>query len=461
MLEVLLYAVGVVVFLVALMLSIALHELGHLYAAKAFGCRVSKYMVGFGRTIWSRRIGETEYGVKLVPLGGFVKIIGMLPPGTGRERRISRGLVVEEAEPVILRRSGAGPFSRIVSRSRAVEFGLVEPSDRDRLFYKLPPGKKALVMLAGPAVNIALAFACLLSVHSIHGVRTTEPTGRAVVAAVSDCVIPESEGRGVCEEGDPVSPAKASGLEPGDEIVGFNGRPVGSWEQLSGMIHQNLDREMSLVVVRADADGRTERVALTPVPTVVMDRDLDGDGMPVRVGFVGIEPESHQLVTRHGPVYTVQRMAEMTATAVRTIVELPQRVWNVVLAVAGVEERSQDGPMSVIGGSRMAGEIVASDDAGLDVGNKAAMLGMVIGSFNLFIGVFNLVPLLPLDGGHIAGAAWEGLRRRTARILRRPDPGFVDVARQLPIAYAMGLVLLAMTLVLMIGDVVVPLRSDL
>lgn len=213
---VLLYVTGVLLFLGALFVSIALHELGHLHYAKKFGCRVSQYMVGFGPTIWSKKINDTEYGVKLIPLGGYVKIIGMFPPKTEREKLIAGGQAVpalapahsahsaqEEQqvqqdrlkqttaeEPLVLRKSNTGLFAQMVSQTRAAEFELVEPGDENRLFYKLPVSKKVLVMLAGPAVNIALAFVCFCGVYGIYGVHSVEPTGAAVVSAIGDCVVP-------------------------------------------------------------------------------------------------------------------------------------------------------------------------------------------------------------------------------------------------------------------------------
>lgn len=482
--SVLLYALGVVIFLGAIFVSIALHELGHLYYAKKFGCRVSQYMVGFGPTVWSwrpaRRLttrtlaggsqedggrteqSDTEYGIKLIPLGGYVKIIGMFPPETDREKVISRGEAKPSSAapaleaPLTLRRSNTGLFAQLVSQTRAAEFELVGPGDHDRLFYKLPVTKRILVMLAGPGINIALAFLCFSAVFGLYGTRDTAPTGRAVVAMVSDCVIPETENRVVCRDGDPVAPARAVGLQPGDEIVSFNGQAVTSWNHLSALIHSNGADPMRLKVFR---DGKY--VQLPQTHTVLMSRDLDGTGRREMVGFLGVEPESQQIITRHGPIFTMMRMGDMTAHAVSSIADLPARVGNVALAVLGQGERSQDGPMSVIGGSRLAGEVAASDAEGLDVGGKAALLVLVVGSFNLFIGVFNLIPLLPLDGGHIAGAAWEGTRRSLARVFRRPDPGFVNVARQLPLAYCLGFALIAMSLVLMIGDIVAPLRSGL
>lgn len=437
-----LYALGVLIFLFAIMASIALHELGHLHYAKKFGCRVSQYMVGFGPTVWSRRKGETEYGIKLIPLGGYVKIIGMFPPATKEQADIAAGHAVPLAAS-----SAATDEQERISRG-----------DRDRLFYKLPPTKKILVMLAGPGVNIGIAFLCFLAVFGVYGTHDVVPTGRPVVAAVSDCVIPEHENRSVCQPGDQAGPGKEAGLEPGDEIVSFNGARVSSWDQLSALIHANGSGTMDIVVVRGG-----EEVALRQARSVAMPRDLDGagPGKAATVGFVGISPESETVVTHHGPLYVMERMGEMTAHAVTSVADLPGRVFNVAQAILGLDQRSQDGPMSVIGGSRLAGEVASSQATGLDVAGKAALLGMVIGSFNLFIGIFNLIPLLPLDGGHIAGAAYEGIRRRLARLLKRPDPGHINVAAQLPLAYCLGFALLAMSMVLMIGDVIVPLKSGL
>lgn len=478
---ILLYGLGVLVFLIAIMASIALHELGHLHYAKKFGCRVSEYMVGFGPTLWSRRRGECEYGLKLIPLGGYVKIIGMFPPATKEQAGIAAGHVASRAagsapdreqqralgdgtastaeqSTLRLRRSNTGLFALMVSQTRAAEFELIEPGDRDRLFFKLPTTKKILVMLAGPGVNIALAFLCFLVVFGVYGTRELVPTGQPVIAAVSDCVIPETENRVACRPGDPVGPGRAAGLESGDRIVAFNGVQVTSWDHLSALIQANGAGPMDLVVARGG-----EELVLPRTHSVAILRDLDGPGpgQPAVVGFVGINPESRTLVTRHGPLYVMARMGEMTAHAVVSVVGLPGRVANVAQAILGVEQRAPDGPMSVIGGFRIAGEVASSQAQGLDVAGKAAMLGMIVGSFNLFIGVFNLIPLLPLDGGHIIGAAWEGTRRRLARLFKRPDPGFVNVAAQLPLAYCLGLALLAMSLVLMIGDVLVPLRSGL
>ena len=127
------YTLGVVLFVVGVAASIGLHELGHMVPAKKFGVKGTQYFIGFGRTVWSRRRGETEYGVKAVPLGGYVKLVGMLPPGP-------------EDDPSRIRKSNTGMFTQLISDARAAEYELVEPGDEERLFYRLPWWKKVIVM---------------------------------------------------------------------------------------------------------------------------------------------------------------------------------------------------------------------------------------------------------------------------------------------------------------------------
>jgi membrane-associated protease RseP (regulator of RpoE activity) len=174
------------------------------------------------------------------------------------------------------------------------------------------------------------------------------------------------------------------------------------------------------------------------------------------VGFLGVEPVATVTIPTGGPWYTLDRMGEMTVDSLKALGQLPVKVWEVAQAIVGVRERGQDSPVSIVGGGRLAGEVVSSDE--LTAGDATGFLLVLIGGFNLFLGLFNLLPLLPLDGGHIAGALYEAARRGIARVRGRPDPGYVDVARLLPVAYAVGAALLVMGLVLIVGDLVVPVR---
>ncbi|WP_028651119.1 M50 family metallopeptidase [Nocardioides halotolerans] len=442
------YALGVVIFFGSILISIGLHELGHMIPAKAFGGKVTQYFIGFGPTVWSRRRGETEYGVKAIPLGGYVKIVGMLPPGAEQLGTVTYD---EQGNQVTkIRKSNTGLFTQLISDARAAEWELIGPEDEPRLFYKMPWWKKVVVMAGGPSVNIAIAFFLFWGVFAFYGNPADREidAGQPAISHVSDCVIPYTEQRTTCEPGDPVSPAAQAGLERGDVITSFNGTAISSYDQLSELIRANADGE---AVIGYTRDGTA---AEATVHTLIQSRpDSDGSGM-VEVGFLGIQPTTH-LVTG-GPLYTTVQMGYTAEQTVEAVIRLPQRVWGVGKAIIGLQDRDEDSPVSIVGGSRLAGETVSLE--GFPVQQKIVYLLMLIGGFNFFIGAFNFIPLLPLDGGHIASALWEAVRRGLARLRGRPDPGHVDAARLLPVAYVMASFMLAMSVVLIVGDFVVPLH---
>ena len=453
----LLYLLGVVIFAVAILASIGLHELGHMIPAKRFGGKVTQYFIGFGPTVWSRQKGETEYGVKAIPLGGYVKIVGMLPPGAADALSAAGDEVTTDAEGrqvVRVRKSNTGMFTQLISDARAAEWETIRPEDADRLFYKMPWWKKVIVMAGGPTVNILIAFFIFWGVFGLYGERTIEPdAGRPVLDEVSQCVIPYVDNRTTCKDSDPVSPAVQAGLQPGDVITTFNGTPVTDWDQLRTLIRDNDDGR---AVIGYDRDGR--ELTGTTSTTVEARPDSGADETLHQVGFLGVTPTSHIQVTTGGPIYTVQQMGTMAEETVKALGTLPVKVWGVAEAIVGVKDRAQDSPVSIVGGGRLAGETVS--EKGFPVTEKTVFLLMLIAGFNFFIGMFNFVPLLPLDGGHIAGALWEALRRGLARLRGRPDPGYVDVARLLPVAYVVASCLLVMGLVLIVGDLVVPLHLE-
>ena len=425
------YALGVVVFIIGVAASIALHEVGHMWPAKKFGIKVTQYFVGFGKTLWSVKRGETEYGVKAIPLGGYVKLVGMLPPERGKD-------------PHELRRSDTGLFSQLISDARHAEYEHVTDADRDRLFYTKPAWQKLIVMSGGPLVNVLIAAVLFTVVISGFGIE--EPT--TTVKVVADCAIPDSEAGRTCTDADPVTPARKAGLQPGDTIVAFNGRPVESWPELTQRIRSNGDRVATLGIER---DGqRLERQAST---TVLARVSLEDPKKTQKVGFLGIEPE-HAYV-RHGLPTVAAVMGDYSKATIDVIVHLPQRMVDVAKAAVGAP-RKADGPISVVGASRVAGELVTIDEPTWR--ERAVRILALLASLNIFLALFNFIPLLPLDGGHIAGAIWEAVRRGWARVRGRPDPGYVDVARMLPVAYAVGVVLIAMGALLIYADIVNPVR---
>lgn len=448
----LLYLLGVLFFVVAILVSIGLHELGHMIPAKAFGGKVTQYFIGFGPTVWSKQVGETEYGLKAIPLGGYVKIVGMLPPGAEQVADEVEEYVDEHGDVqqmVRVRKSNTGMFTQLISDARAAEWELVEPGDEDRLFYKMSWWKKVIVMAGGPTVNILIAFFLFAGVFATYG-NAGDPTISTEVSEVQACLVPAEEDGRECtaeELAESPTPAAEAGIEVGDEFVSFNGVAVTDWRQLQDLIRANGDGEATVVVLR---DG--EEVTLT-TRTTVTPRFLTAEAEePEPVGFLGVRPDAYP--TTGGPLYTLDQMGTMTVEVVKSLATLPVKVFDVAQAIVGLEDRDPEGPVSIVGGGRIAGETAAHEEIpGTD---KIVSLLMLVAGFNFFIGMFNFLPLLPLDGGHIASALWEAVRRGVARVRGRPDPGYVDAAKLLPVAYVVASVMLVFGVVLIIGDLVVP-----
>lgn len=426
-------ALGIALFVLGILVSIALHEVGHLVPAKRSGVKVTQYMVGFGPTLWSTRRGETEYGVKWIPLGGYIRMIGMFPPAPG-------------ADPRRLRRASTGPFAQLVEDARTASLEEIAPGDEPRTFYRQPVRRKLLIMLGGPLMNLLLAAVLFTLVLSVIGVPTSAPLSQVGtrLATVSSCVLPPGANR-ACVPGDRPTPAAAAGLRPGDTIVGFEGEPVDQWEELSSRIRQAGGRTVSLRVER-DGQSRDVPVALTTTPR---------EGQ--QVGFLGVSPQSPPPVLQRRPLGDVPAlMWNFTVLTGKAMLGIPQRMVGVWEAAFGGAERDPMGPIGVVGVSRIGGEVAAMPD--VPVSFKAVEFLNLLASLNMALFVFNLLPLLPLDGGHAAGALWEGLRRTLARVRGRPDPGPVDVARLLPLAYGVAVLLVGMSVLLLYADVVNPIR---
>jgi membrane-associated protease RseP (regulator of RpoE activity) len=243
------------------------------------------------------------------------------------------------------------------------------------------------------------------------------------------------------------SPAAEAGVLPGDRIVSFNGQEVSTWDELVPLIQGNGDGTAVIGLVR---DG--QQLSVTTNTTVKSVRSVDDATRFVDAGFLGVQ--STVVKERHGLLFTMDRMGEMTWHTVEALGQLPVKVWGVAKAVVGLEERDPNSPVSVVGAGRVAGEVTS--DTSSPAVERTVFLVSLLAGLNLFVGMFNFIPLLPLDGGHIAGALYEGVRRGVAKVLGRPDPGFVDVAKLLPVAYVMAGVLLVMSFVLIAGDIVAP-----
>jgi membrane-associated protease RseP (regulator of RpoE activity) len=378
-----------------------------------FGMKVTRFFVGFGPTLWSFKRGETEYGLKGIPLGGFCKIVGMTPHDDD-----------------------------------------VEPADEPRAMWRFPVWKRTIVMSAGSVTHFALAVVALWLAAVFMGLPnpeypTTEEQARnePAVVTLADCVVVENVSR-ACQPGDPASPAAAT-LRDGDRITGINGTPVASWNDMLNAVRVTPPGPAT---VSYERDGVTAQARIDLAS--VQRPPLTDDGGPVTAVSalgVGLRVEKPTMVT-YGPVdafgatadYT-GNMAVATFQAMKRIPEKIPALWN---SITGAE-RDIDTPISVVGASRLGGEAVANDAWQLFV--------LLFISLNFFIGVFNLLPLLPLDGGHIAIAWFERARTWVFARFGRPDPGRVDYLKLMPLTYAVILIGGVFTLLTVTADVVNPI----
>ncbi|WP_157535613.1 M50 family metallopeptidase [Microbacterium sp. Root1433D1] len=433
--EFLLYLAGILFMLIGLGLSIGLHEVGHLVPAKLFGVRVGQYMIGFGPRLWSRRIGETEYGFKLLPLGGFISMSGMYPAS-------------KSSGPA------SGVFRSLIQDARSANDETIAEGAEDRVFYRLPVWKRVVVMLGGPAMNLVLATVIFTVLLSGIGLQQ----GTTTIASVTECVVPAGSTATECTPDDPASPAAEAGIKPGDVIVSVDGQPVSTFAEATTIVQAAPGETLDMVVRR---DGAEKSLHLTPIEAerTITDASgqpvLDDAGKPVvkEVGYVGMGAQMGyvQQPLTAGP----EMAADSTARVASMIVTLPVRLWDVGVSLVTGGERDPNGPLSVVGVGRLAGEVAATDAPIL---NRFAFLLGLLGSLNIALFVFNLIPLLPLDGGHIVVALWDGIKRAWAKLFRRPPPAPVDATKLVPLTVVVAVLLIAMGALLLVADLFNPVN---
>jgi membrane-associated protease RseP (regulator of RpoE activity) len=413
---------GIFVFAVGILISIGLHEFGHMATAKAFGMKVTRYFIGFGPTLFSFRRGETEYGVKPIPFGAFVKIVGMTPQDDD-----------------------------------------VEPGDEKRAMWRYPVWKRTIVMSAGSMAHFMLGFVILWGVFAFVPRPDSDATDRAParVDSVLPCVstqfaLDSQTGQPkTCVEGtDPASAAAAIGLQPGDKILAVNGISVPTWAAMTEKIRASGGQTVSLTYER---NGQT--MTSFPVPIPSAQRPKLGVQKPANeitsadletVGQLGITPTVATITS--GPVRAIGDaknqtlfMFENTFVAMK---KFPEKVPKLFSALNG-GERDPETPISVVGASRIGGELFQKGEFGFFL--------LLLAGLNFFVGLFNLLPLLPLDGGHIAIAWFEKARTWLYARLGRPDPGRVDYMKLMPVTYAVILVFGGFTLLTLAADIVNPI----
>jgi len=426
--------------------SIGFHEFGHFTWARKFGMRVPQFFVGFGPTVFSRRFGETEFGIKGVPLGGYIRIVGMIPPAEeGESKRATR-------------------MRSFIAEVRGQALNDVLPTDGDRVFYRKPWWQRVIVMFAGPFHNLILAvvfFTVVLVGFGVPGTTTT-------IASIPECVLPATSTATTCPDGAAPSPATVAGLQAGDRIVAIDGTQVSQiadtgqddavtgWKQVQDAIRTHTGTPVALTVER-DVDGRTQRVDLTVTPianTVRVDRDGDGeaDGTET-VGFIGVS--AAQTYVRQSVTAVPGFIGDTLARSVDKLAQIPQRVPQLFRATFLGEQRDPQGPIGVIGVSRISGEVFALHD--FTTTEKISTFFSLLAGMKLVLFLFNLLPIYPLDGGHVAGALYEKARATVARLRGRPDPGPFDIARLMPVAYVVAGMFLVLSGLLFVADIVNPI----
>ena len=398
---------GIVAFAVALLTSVMIHEAGHYLTAKRFGMKVTEFFLGFGARIWSFRRGETEFGIKAIPAGGYCKIVGMSP----REE--------------------------------------VAIEDHDRRFLSGTVPQRLIVLGAGSFLHFVLGFVLVLFLFSGLGTVRVLNT----VDEVVPCVLAEDESE--CAPNSPKSPASLAGIQTGDEIFAIrkvDQAPIESKMKWSEIVTEIRASANEVRIFTIDRGG--ERIDLT---LTIAERIRDGESF----GVIGVINELGQVRSGigEGMVESATFLKEVVVGSGQALVNLPKLIPALVEQTFGGAERDPEGLVGIVGAARTTGEATASDR--LDLTDKVTFFIIMIAGLNIFVGVFNLLPILPLDGGHMAVAIADGIRRTSARIRKKEMPAPLDVERLTPITLLVVVIMLSLTVLLLIADIINPVRLGL
>jgi membrane-associated protease RseP (regulator of RpoE activity) len=389
--------IGWVIFIVALLFSIMLHETGHFVVAKWFGMKATRYFVGFGPTIWSTWRGETEYGIKALPIGGFVKIVGMHS--------------LDDPD---------------------------DPEDELRAFRGQPAWQRILVLAAGSFMHFVLAFVLIAGLALSIGIENT-----TTLSTISPCVASNVTAldNGTCTASNPPSPAKLAGLQVGDTVVAFDGHPVSTWGQLSSVIPAAPAGSRATIIVLRHGKRLTLHTTLASVSG--------------RSGaYLGISPVSFRSESPLGAIdYAGITFAQVIAGSAKAVADLPGALPELFSKNRANTAAGQ--VSSVVGAAEDTGAAVAAD---IGWQYKLTFILLLIASLNIFVGAFNMLPLLPLDGGHIAVIVYERIRAFFARLRGRPDPGLANMAKLLPVSFSLFMIVVVFGVMLILADIINPVN---
>ena len=442
--ETLWYLGGIVFIALGIGLSIGLHELGHLWPAKKFGIKVPTYAIGFGPTLFKIQRGETTYAVKLIPLGGYISMIGMYPPEKAAGKNKSAAATDKKR----------GFFADMIFSARNAHSEHVTTADKNRMFYQLPVWKRTIIMFGGPFMNLALGV--LLMIVVISGIGNTQQS--TTIQQVMPCVIVQPRAVNECTDLDPASPASTAGLAAGDRIVSVNGLEIKTSADLS----KNLTAgRVAALVINPAGTKVSKTVAITPV--LASRAKLDVNGNPVLSADGQVALEDRAVI---GIIFGTERAPQPIGTALnqsgtaiaqvgQMILTLPSQLKDVAVSTFTGEKRNPNGAVSVVGIGQISGSISANDK--IDIVDKLSVGLSILASLNFALFGFNMLPLLPLDGGHIAGGVYEWIKRGLFKVLRKPAPGPVDTALLMPATWFIFVVLMAMSALLIIADLVNPI----
>ena len=376
---------GILAFVVALLLSVMVHEFGHYITARKFNMKVTEFFLGFGKRIWSFRKGETEYGIKAIPAGGYCKISGMTPDDA------------------------------------------MEPGEESRAFYIARSSKKLIVLGAGSFLHFVLGIVLLFTLLAGVGVNSLTSVVKEVV---------------------PDSSAVAAGFQQGDEIVSIGSEEISDWARGVELIRAADGGELSFTVLRS---GQSIELRATPRLT-----DVGGEQRYV----LGIINEVD--IKRFGVLKATQESFSITGSmmvqSVKSLALLPAKIPELWGQTFGGETRDVDGLVGVVGVARVSGETLASGDQNWN--QRIGTFLLIIASLNIFVGVFNLLPILPLDGGHMAVAIADQIRAFIARLRGRPRPAPINVQVLTPITAVVVVILIALTLLLLVADIINPISLN-